>query len=286
MKRSILLFTAAASLGYFTLTSYQSGPAAQGEGNRTGSGGNATCSGGSCHGANNTSTTIQIFLTETATGTQVTNGKYKPQTSYTVILGGGNSAGATRYGFQLTAVNGTNTDAGAFTASGNLHTVKNSSTGNITVVEHSVGISGAATFNVPSFVWVSPVAGSGTVTFHAIVNATNASGTADNGDHASTATFVFTEQANAVSDLSENIRITAYPNPVASQMSLKFEDAEIGNYTVIVSDLSGKVLCQQNLDVKNTQAQMYLDASGWASGMYLTTIFKDGAQRVLPVVKQ
>lgn len=284
MKIKILLFTAVAGISYLTLSSNDSGPAANSNGNLTSS----TCGGGGCHGSNDANTTITLTLVETATGAQVTNGKYKPQTLYTVTLAGSNTsvvgAPTPKAGFQLVANTSSNTQAGSFQASGNEHVINVSG---IQVVEHSTpkAFSGG-TFAFNTFSWTSPLVGSGAVTFKSIVNATNGNGNADNADHATTKTFTFTELSASVAQLSKDILINAYPNPATDNVNFKFENAETGNYTITIIDYTGRKVYSDNILMNSNSQNITVNTSNWASGLYFAQISKDGAVRMIPISKK
>lgn len=284
MRRSVLLFSAMSGIIYLSLTSYQSGPASGGQGNRTTSGSNATCGGG-CHGVNNTNTSIAIKLMEGAT--QVTNGKYKPNTLYTVTLSATNTISLpAKYGFQLTAVKGTGTQAGTLTASGSLHT-STAGTGGLTVVEQSSAISatnGSAT--TPSFSWLSPATTSGNVTFHVIMNAVNGNNNADASDHASTANFSFAEQSLSVDDISASMIITAYPNPVKDRLNIKLEHGEKGRYTVAIFDLKGTWVNKQVMVADDNSEELLFETGSLSPGLYLVQITKGSGTRMITVRKQ
>ena len=280
MKRSTLLSMAITGILYVSLAGYQSGPAANGEGNRTTSGTNATCSGGGCHGVNNSNTNITITLKEGAS--TVTNGQYKPNTLYNVTITAANTAvNLAKYGLQFTAVTASNMQAGILSASGILHTSMNN-TGGLTVVEHNTAIpsvSGLATS--PAFSWVSPGSGGGTVTFHVIVNAVNGNNFSDTGDHASTASFSFAEDPLSVSTVAASIKIQVYPNPVSNVLNIRL-DGNVG-YTasrIQVLNILG------NLVFDNTTREKWnsINTALWAKGIYMVTVSSNGANAIRNVV--
>lgn len=289
MKKQILLFTACAGLGVLSLSSYETGPAAGGEGNRTPSGTNPTCSGASCHGTNDNASTVQLQLLPVGAGAPVSPGQaYTPSTVYQVVLSGTNvTLPATgKFGFQVTATNSLGANSGAFTIVGSkVHQVPVSG---VNVVEHGTPLGAGSTFTTASsdnsFQWVAPGPGAGDVTFSVIVNAVNGNGVADPGDHATTAVYTF-PAPTSVSELSQNIRITAYPNPANDRFSLKFEDADKGQYDVAVMDLNGRIVNRQSLNVNSNTASMTFESANWATGVYLVRIMKDGAQRVITLNK-
>jgi hypothetical protein len=290
MKRSILLFTAVAGIFYLTLSSYEDGPAIPGgQGNRTGSsGGTPTCSGVGCHGANITTTSISISLTDKVSGKAGT-GHYVGGRSYVVALAASNST-AVKYGFQASIVKAVNQQAGTLAPGANQHlfTAGSGST-LVTGVEHSQPINvaaGSGGLAVISFDWTAPPAGMGQLTLYAIVNATNGNSQADASDHATPVTFPLSEWPASVSELSDDIKITAYPNPATSQFNLRFEGAERGQYTVKVIDLTGRQVYSEDIAVNGSQASTTIQSANWASGLYFAQVTKDGAQRMIAISKQ
>ncbi len=296
MKKPILLFTALSGFAYLTLTSYMTGPAHNGEGNRTGSNPNSamqTCAGSTCHGSNDNTTQLTLTLQPiTGPGAPITPGQaYTPGTVYKVVLLGSNVAlpSTGKFGFQMTATDINGNNAGTFQVSSGIdvHLVDNSSTMGKKVIEHTAPLGTGNNFNTntanASFNWGAP--NSGAVTFHVIVNATNGNGSADAGDHATLASFTFADP-NSVAELAEHIRITAYPNPASAQVNLRFEGADAGNYDIAVLDLNGRLLHNEQVQVTNAAASTAIQADNWASGLYMVRIMKDGAQRIIPVSKQ
>ena len=283
MKRSILLFSFTAGILFISLSSYQSGPAAGGEGNRTTSGTNATCGGG-CHGANNTNTVITLTLKDGAT--TVTNGMYKANTLYTVTIAAANSTAPVpaKYGLQLTAVNATGGQAGILTASGALHT-SNFSTGGLTVVEQSSAIiatAGSAT--MPSFSWLSPAAGTDSVAFHVIVNAVNGDNIQDAGDHASTAKFSFTREPLAIDEFFDDIEVTAFPNPVRGNLNVRL-GATTKSAAVSLVSINGTTILRQLISEAD-KGEVTIDMLDYPSGLYFLHIAEGNIKRMLPVVKE
>lgn len=282
MKKSILLFTLAAGLGIFTLSSYESGPAQNAQGNRTGSGSNPTCGAVGCHGANNTNTTITLTLNDQTTGQLVT--KYTPGKIYIVTIGGSNS-GASKFGFQLTGVKAANTNAqaGSFTQGTQTQVVP---VNPWQVVEHSSPLGSNGTFST-TFTWAAPVTGTGPVTFYTIVNAVNGNGSADAGDHATTKSFNYDENTtSSVAELSQDIKIVAYPNPATDRLSFNFENATTGTYNIAVLDITGKIVHTQDVNIGSAAATVSIESANWNAGIYFARVTKDGALRMIPVVKQ
>ncbi|MCF8430221.1 MAG: T9SS type A sorting domain-containing protein [Bacteroidia bacterium] len=142
--------------------------------------GNGNCT--SCHsGSAITSGTAWSSIALTGLPT---NG-YIPGTIYTLTMNG-NSAATSKNGFQLTSLNASNAMAGAITAS--TGTGLQTSSG-ITYISQSGSNSSSWSFN-----WTAPLSGTGTVTFYAAFNGSNAnSGTG--GDNIYLKTFSISQAA-------------------------------------------------------------------------------------------
>jgi hypothetical protein len=279
MKKKLLLFPLVLGLGYFTLVSYNAGPAAGGAGNRTGGPGSSsnTCSAGGCHSAGSSSTIVDIQLKDVATGQQVVDGKYKPLRTYEVTLSV-IAAGFNSFGFQCEALNAGGNDIGVLTA-GTGQSLRTA--GGKKVVEHTARISGSST----TFTWISPAEGAGTVTFHACGNAVDADGSS-NGDKPSLPYSVsFSENNTSVGTVDNNVDIVSYPNPFSSKLNVKLENAASGNYTISAYDLRGKIIYQTTEQITNGKLETSINTYKWAASTYFIQVDKDGQKHTSTVVK-
>jgi len=280
MKRSILLFTALAGMAYLTLTSNKNGPTGP-TGDRTGSplSGGKTCT--ECHSGGTGITTAQIIVKDQL-GNPVT--QYKPGLQYDIVISGNNTTNLPKFGFQFVALKSGNLQAGTYVTSAPVKQTPKG-TPSVTYVEHINPIDPVSGYNT-TFAWFPPSVGSGTVTMYAMLNAVN-NDNSQAGDTPSPAlTLTLTEFNTSVSELSQNIRITAYPNPAVDKVSLQFEDAENGLYSVSVFDLAGRKMHNEELQVNSKNANISIPTTSWTAGMYYAQVMKDGAQRMIPVVKQ
>jgi len=286
MKKRILLFTAAAALGYVTLTSYDDGPALHGQ-NRTGArNSTANCSTGGCHGTG-AGTTVTLEADSATTSTAVTS--YAPGKVYTIKIHGTNTSSYAHYGFQFASVKGTGgTQTQAGTSSALPSGVTTHTTSSLSIVEHSTVLTTATagTYDI-SFTWTAPAAGAGSVTLYTILNAVNGDGTQNAADVAAQTSIVLTEQAPAtgVNTISSDIAVTAYPNPVTTDLNIAMANAASGEYALSVYDLNGRAVAQQTVTANNASLQANLNASAWATGMYMVVLQKDGMSHVVKVVK-
>lgn len=280
MKRTLLL-TALSGILYLTITGYASGPG-QISLDGTGSpGANSSCV--SCHsgGAGITTGTVEIRKLSTGlSGPIVTS--YMPDTNY-IIRVVGNNANLTHFGFQLTALNSTNVSAGTFSnLPGNVHTATVSSKA---IVEHAVPIAKTNNQYEVTFNWIAPAAGSGSVTFYGIINAVNNGGQVNGDKPGNQFTKVLTETTpTGVGQLSADIKITAYPNPVTDKLNISIENAETGMYSIRAFDINGREIATQatKVDGKYNTA---INTSTWAAGIYHVKIAKGTESKTITITK-
>ncbi len=158
----------------------------------------------------------------------------------------------------------------------------------INVIEHAATMTAtsAGVYDV-SFTWVAPAAGTGTVTMYCTLNAVDGTSGANAADVSNNVSKTLTEQtSSSVDEITSNIEISAYPNPVMNSLQVKMGNATTGTYTLNVFDMSGRKVMSQNVEVTNSNFETAMNTSTWATGMYGLQIIKDGVQRMIPIVKQ
>lgn len=157
---------------------------------KTGAPSEGTCA--DCHGSgngtgNNTGGGLMVILP--ALGT------YSPGQTYPIAVAL-DGPGATRYGFELTALDASNNMAGTFT---NVTDSTGTQSGNGRIYVNQVTTHGDGTYAGQSggggwvFTWTAPAPGAGTVTFYAAGVAANNDNSADSGDQTYTATMTSAE---------------------------------------------------------------------------------------------
>ena len=84
-------------------------------------------------------------------------------------------------------------------------------------------------------------------------------------------------------DVTDNVIISAYPNPTVSDVTLKIEglteDAQI-----ILTDVQGKTISEQRLPVNQTT--MTISTNGLSSGVYYIRVITDNMTRVEKLIKR
>ncbi len=282
MKKKILLFTLASGMAVVTLMSNGSGAAGSGN-SRTGADGSvANCGGSGCHGgAGATTATLRI---DSVGGVQVT--KYVPGMTYTVTVTGSHATN-TKFGFQMAAVSGTGSSqvqAGTFATTLPASVAKRNITGiPFDFIEHSSIITGPLS---KSFSWTAPATGVGTISMYLTVNAMNNTGGADAGDVSGNTSKTLAQHvaSSSVADLSDNISLSAYPNPVTNTLNIKAGNG-YGNYTVTVFDMTGRNIAHSTLEA-NVTGIATINTSDWTSGLYNVVVANENSRETIQIVKQ
>ncbi len=89
------------------------------------------------------------------------------------------------------------------------------------------------------------------------------------------------KDASAGSGINTVLSFDLYPNPVVNQLSLIMENAKADvDYTVTITDISGKVLSVVSQNGKQLQETATVDVSSYAAGVYLVKV-NSGTQSVV-----
>lgn len=280
--RKTLLFSASAAILYLTITSYSTGPANGGLGNRTGSpGSNGTCAAGGCHTTGAATASIEVRDKNLGpTSTPVTN--YVAGNTYLVTIKG--TGPNNRFGFQVTALDGTATPIGVFGdfSAGNIQGFPTTSP---TIVEQSSAFQGSSNAFDKTFEWTAPSTGSGAITLYGIVNSVNFNGQST-GDVVSPNTSVTLADNTSVNDLANTISISAYPNPATDIVRLDMTNVSTGDYAINVFDISGRRLLQNQIAINNNTYSFTLNTQTWVAGVYYVQVLSENGSQVIPIVKQ
>jgi hypothetical protein len=285
MKKRILLFTATLGVAYLAISGYAAGPFPF-EGNLTGSGTKAaSCGGSGCHAAGSASNTYAanatlgiVSLYSDAAATAIVTGGYVPGTKYYVKMLAGNKTPLPKFGFQISCVSGTTTkvNAGTMVAIASSNTVVR--TGTINVLEQTKALSPNTTLQYQViFEWTAPPAGTGSVTFYAVINAVNANGS-ESGDQPSIGlTKTITEKTTSINEINNNIASKIFPNPCSNMLNI--EAASNAKYVATVYDLAGR-------QVLAASHQSNIDVSSLSAGVYLLRLNTEDAQQTVTFIKQ
>ncbi|MBX2904628.1 MAG: T9SS type A sorting domain-containing protein [Taibaiella sp.] len=223
MKKKLVLLPIICAAIYFITTGHSTGPGFSGI-ERTGASGTGTnCGGSGCH--------VSIFPTGIVTTVSLLSGgspvtTYTAGGSYTIRVAANNPTASSwpRFGYQVSACAGS-TSVGSMVAPVGSHTITASG---IKICEHfsgsigcTTGTGGMGSTYVVDVPWTAPVAGTGTITLRAVVNAVNGTGGTD-GDYSIAGSSTVTEAS------------TAGPTPITGTLSLC-----VGSTTTLSSTPTG-----------------------------------------------
>lgn len=250
-------------------------------------GGNAkTCGVNGCH--NNGAfapVTVTVSLLESDTSTTSLT-QYIPGKQYIARVRVTTGSGAPKgYGFQMIAIrNRDSIPANGFTDASTTNNYRlKTLTGNRMYAEHPT-MSTTNTFDV---LWKGPAAGSGSITFYAAGNAVN-DNTSNTGDGATTTKFTVTEGTiSGTNDLNQEVSgMRISPNPVLATGQLMFDLSTNGARRILVYDLAGRIVWENNSWLPAGFNTIDLPAEDWKPGIYMVQIAHgNGSSSAVKMVK-
>lgn len=282
MKKRLILSIAFAGIAGLIFSSFSSGPAYNGLGNRTATG----CTGSTCHGA--LSPTVQPVMLVIKDGSTPIS-SYTPGQQYTVELTGRNTAGGhLQFGFQAACVRTSNhLQAGTFVATSGGIAVRNN-IGGLLMVENEItltgSIGGIANNYSATFKWIAPPAGSGQVQFNAALCSVNGDLNADTGDHFNITSTLLAEAVTGVGDIRHQLSLTTYPSPATTTLYLKVAGGFGKNPVVSIYDLTGRMLQQRAIQAGADEA--ILNVQQLAAGYYVAVLRNETGSGVMSFQKQ
>jgi hypothetical protein len=207
---------------------------------------------------------------------------------YTIKIHGSGSSNSF-FGFQFASVSGSGaSQIQAGTASALPSGVASHSLSGLAFIEqtHALSATSAGVYDV-SFQWTAPSTAVSTITLYCTLNAVNGDGSANTPDVSGNTQFSLPLMPGlSVGSVAGNIAVTAFPNPVSNNLNVTLENAKPGAYALQAFDLSGKCVTNDQIEVSGSSHTASLNTASWAPGMYQVVISKDGANKVVPVVKQ
>lgn len=225
-----------------------------------------TCAKSGCHSdlgvANSGSGSVEIDFN---------NGdlNYSPNTTYTIVVkvNKGNES-ATRYGFELTALNANGIKSGSF--SENENTLEIGNMANREYIYHknsTLNNSNTFTFN-----WTSPAQNDGVITFYVAGNAAN-------GNNSKTSDRIYTSSKSVnflsvgVNSVASNLNIVVLPNPASNYLRVSYTLQSPSITNIDLFDISGRFI--KNLKSINQIANTYtenFDIKDISNGLYLVVL--------------
>lgn len=179
------------------------------------------------------------------------------------------------YGYLITSESAT-AKAGTFTASSS---DSKRPMGNSSFMTHNNSKASASW----SFDWEAPVAGTGTVTFTAALNATN-----NNGMPTGDQIFVSSKSVNEGTPMSSinnlnSLGLNAFPNPAQDLLNVT-GDLNADEVTIEIFNLSGELMLTEVLTGVN-QLSAPIDVRNMEAGLYLLRVTADQKVSTLRIAK-
>jgi hypothetical protein len=196
---------------------------------------------------------------------------YAPGSTYTITI---STIGATtsKMGFQVTSETAS-TKAGLFVITNSTRTQL---TAPHTVTHTAAGTDPVGTPNSWTMDWTAPVEGTGTVTFYAAINASDADGS-NSGDQIYVASLEVSESNLGIAELDERIS-SIYPNPATTLIRL-----DVPVYSQLdIYDNTGRAV----MSYTATNEKAEIDVTGLNQGVYFMTIRHQGQMASRTFVKR
>lgn len=249
---------------------------------------NKTCAQAGCHPspAQNAATTgTNSHTLNIGTGnptTPLTNGfAYTPGTQYNIGLVINSATG--RYGFQMSALNASNGQAGTFAAT-------TASTTQVTTLPGAAGYQYVGHKNASSnktwvYKWTAPASG-GPVTLYYAYNCAD-DDDESTGDIIYKGSVTLTAPSVGIADISEKLSgLNVFPNPINSDFSMSFNLNENSQVSAQLYSLDGKQSMElMNEKVNQGDFNRVFDVNNLSSGIYLMKLNVGEASVTRKIVK-
>ncbi len=270
MKIKFLLLTSLLLL-IITLVSFSSGVAVPpNPQNLTGAGGSSgNCSGSGCHVANNTDLSVNISLFDLVKNMTVTDGKYTPGNPYQVRISAYTSNGTfPKFSYQFAAEQQNGLGAGNYFSTPGLQM---NVVGFFEIVEPFQPITTIGFLNFRDTInWIAPPKGSGNITLHTTLLASNQNGFAT-GDRCNHESRVYSEGTTSISETTPTNEIYVTPNPVKNNLQIiGFQDFSYSQIEFI--NLNGQKITLNKSKLDKQFKATNIDLSDLASGIYILHI--------------
>ena len=276
-KKILFLFIASfAALNIYDVPNAHSN-AAQPPKGRTGAPGETTCAISGCHvGAINSGTgSLSINFNAGVNG-------YSLGQTYNMSVTV-SSAGASKWGFEMVALNGSNNSVGTFIGNAAQNTETGSANNRLYIYQKNAPTgANSHTFN---FQWTAPATNAGDITFYAIGNAAN-SNNAATGDLIYTVSQEISFNTGVTEVAAGSSLLNAYPNPATETLQISYNVQKATQINLTLADLSGKIVATlHNNEYKNAgKYTETLPLNDLAAGIYLLQISNSQGETYLQKV--
>jgi hypothetical protein len=134
----------------------------------------------------------------------------------------------------------------------------------------------ALSSGVVQFKWTAPATGFGTVKFYAAGNVVNGTGSTGGDNGTASVSLELSEAVSTVQEARLVAAMTAYPNPAQSVLNLKVTPAQVGDYTVEVADLTGRLLQKETVSLHTGENIHSIAVNNLTKGVYAVRLVYNG----------
>lgn len=181
-----------------------------------------------------------------------------------INTGSGNPAG---YGFQLVGLIDANNSGLQNFPSYSANTKEVTGILDRKYYEHN----NTSSSNVFTIDWIAPDAGTGSVTFYAVGNATN--GTSSTGDGASNTTLTLTEGlALSNSEVFAEAEIQVLGNPASDNIELNIFSKQKIDATIVLYSITGKEMSLSSQEFYSGTNNVVINTENMPSGSYIVSV--------------
>lgn len=270
--KSKFIFTIALVLLMATIVSFSSGVAVPpNPQNLTGAGGSSSsCSGSGCHDPNNTDLSVNISLFDLVKNTTVSDGKYTPGNPYQVRISAYTSNGNfPKFSYQFAAEQQNGLGAGNYFSTPGLQM---NVIGFFEIVEPFQPITTTAFLNFRDTInWIAPPKGSGNITLHTTLLASNQNGFAT-GDRCNHESRIYAEGTTSISETEKVNKLNVVPNPVKNVLQIVDFQQDLTSSQIEFINLNGERITLNNSKLNKQFSTTYIEVSDLASGIYILHI--------------
>jgi hypothetical protein len=95
---------------------------------------------------------------------------------------------------------------------------------------------------------------------------------------------VFATTSQKTSSEINSSQVSVYPNPFNTEFTLDMNVAA-GQYQVVLSDLNGKTMMNQNIEINENNTRMLVPTENLAGGVYFLTLIGNNNKQTMKVIK-
>jgi len=238
----------------------------------TGSPGEGTCAGASCHnsfGLNTGPGSVSI-------STNIPGNEYTPGTTYQISIKV-KQTGQPLFGFGCEVLDSNDQPAGTFTVTDAVRTQKLNATNGRPNMTHKLNGGASNDSAVFTFDWTAPASNIGDITFYFTGNAANGNGN-NSGDYIYSGSYTITSTSTVgVNEQNEQIFSLSAFSTGDQQLNVRYAMKQSGSVQIALVSMDGRIIRQSSLMKQQAGEQNYLmPMHDCMNGTYIVYVLADG----------